>query len=48
LNVALVIGGSIVIPHLRHAFETIALLREEQRGGTNGQAHNGNGRRPRA
>jgi AhpD family alkylhydroperoxidase len=23
LNVALVVGGSIVIPHLRHAFETI-------------------------
>ena len=27
LNVALVVGGSIVIPHLRHAFETIDLLR---------------------
>jgi AhpD family alkylhydroperoxidase len=26
-NVALVVGGSIVIPHLRHAFETIELLR---------------------
>jgi AhpD family alkylhydroperoxidase len=32
LNVALVIGGSIVIPHLRHAFETIDLLRSEQDG----------------
>lgn len=32
LNVALVVGGSIVIPHLRHAFETIDLLREEQKG----------------
>ncbi len=31
LNVALVVGGSIVIPHLRHAFETIDLLREEER-----------------
>lgn len=30
LNVALVVGGSIVIPHLRHAFETIDLLREER------------------
>jgi AhpD family alkylhydroperoxidase len=30
LNVALVVGGSIVIPHLRHAFETIDLLRSEQ------------------
>lgn len=28
LNVALVVGGSIVIPHLRHAFETIELLRK--------------------
>ncbi len=31
LNVALVVGGSIVIPHLRHAMETIDLLRVEQR-----------------
>jgi AhpD family alkylhydroperoxidase len=30
LNVALVVGGSIIIPHLRHAFETIDLLRSEQ------------------
>ena len=29
LHVALVVGGSIVIPHLRHAFETIDLLRAE-------------------
>lgn len=29
LNVALVVGGSIVIPHLRHAYETIELLRKE-------------------
>jgi AhpD family alkylhydroperoxidase len=29
LNVALVVGGSIVIPHLRHAYETIETLREE-------------------
>jgi AhpD family alkylhydroperoxidase len=33
LNVALVVGGSIVIPHLRHAFETIDLLREESETG---------------
>lgn len=33
LNVALIVGGSIVIPHLRHAVETIDLLRAEQ-GGT--------------
>lgn len=30
LNVALIVGGSIVIPHLRHAMETIDLLRSEQ------------------
>jgi AhpD family alkylhydroperoxidase len=29
LNVALVVGGSIVIPHLRHAMGTIDLLRSE-------------------
>jgi len=29
LDVALVVGGSIVIPHLRHAVETIDLLRAE-------------------
>ena len=32
LNVALVVGGSIVIPHLRHAVETIDLLRAEAGG----------------
>ena len=30
MNVALVVGGSIVIPHVRHAVETIDLLREER------------------
>ncbi len=30
LNVALVVGGSIVIPHLRHAVETIDLLRQKE------------------
>lgn len=30
MNVALVVGGSIVIPHLRHAVETIDLLRERE------------------
>ncbi len=29
LNVALVVGGSIVIPHLRHAVETLEILGEE-------------------
>ncbi|HEX2224918.1 MAG TPA: carboxymuconolactone decarboxylase family protein [Thermoanaerobaculia bacterium] len=29
LNVALVVGGSIVIPHLRHAVDTIDQLRAE-------------------
>ena len=32
LDVALVVGGSIVIPHLRHAVETIDLLRAERAG----------------
>ncbi|MEO5953577.1 MAG: carboxymuconolactone decarboxylase family protein, partial [Chloroflexia bacterium] len=27
LNVALIVGGSILIPHLRHSMETIDLLR---------------------
>jgi AhpD family alkylhydroperoxidase len=29
LNVAMVVGGSIIIPHLRHAVETLELLEEE-------------------
>lgn len=29
LNVALIVGGSIVIPHFRHAVETLDLLRAE-------------------
>ena len=29
LNVALIVGGSIVIPHLRHAVETLEFLEEE-------------------
>lgn len=29
LNVALIVGGSIVIPHLRHATETLEMLEEE-------------------
>ncbi len=29
LNVALVVGGSIVIPHLRHAIQTLELLEVE-------------------
>lgn len=36
LNVALVVGGSIVIPHLRHAAETIDLLRADQSGSSSG------------
>ncbi len=31
LNVALVVGGSIFIPHLRHAVETIDTLRAERK-----------------
>jgi len=33
LNVALVVGGSIFIPHMRHAFETIEELRELEANG---------------
>lgn len=33
MNVALVVGGSIVIPHLRHAVETLDLVRERRSGG---------------
>jgi AhpD family alkylhydroperoxidase len=29
LNISLIVGGSIVIPHLRHAYETVELLRKE-------------------
>lgn len=32
LNVALIVGGSIVIPHLRHAVETIDTLHADQGG----------------
>ena len=32
LNVGLVVGGSIVIPHLRHAVETVDLLRAREAG----------------
>jgi AhpD family alkylhydroperoxidase len=31
LNVSLIVGGSIVIPHLRHAVETIDTLRAEKK-----------------
>jgi AhpD family alkylhydroperoxidase len=31
-NVALVVGGSIVIPHLRHAVETLDLYRQRMAG----------------
>lgn len=32
MNVALVVGGSIVIPHLRHAVETLDLIRKDSAG----------------
>lgn len=37
LNVALVVGGSIVIPHLRHAVESLDLLRVERREAEEGE-----------
>lgn len=30
MNVALIVGGSIVIPHLRHAVESVDLLRKRE------------------
>jgi AhpD family alkylhydroperoxidase len=33
MNVGLVVGGSIVIPHLRHAFDTLSQLRAERVAG---------------
>jgi len=33
-NIALVVGGSIVIPHLRHAVETLDLYRQEKLTGS--------------
>jgi AhpD family alkylhydroperoxidase len=30
MNVALIVGGSIVIPHLRHAVETIDLIQAKE------------------
>jgi AhpD family alkylhydroperoxidase len=32
MNVAMIVGGSIVIPHLRHGVETIDMVREKERG----------------
>ena len=29
MNVALIVGGSIVIPHMRHAVDTLEMLEEE-------------------
>ena len=37
LNVALVVGGSIMIPHLRHALETLDLVRAEQNAVSTGE-----------
>jgi len=31
LNVALIVGGSIIIPHLRHAIETLDTIRAERK-----------------
>jgi AhpD family alkylhydroperoxidase len=33
MNIALIVGGSIVIPHLRHAFDTLDVLLAEQAEG---------------
>lgn len=33
MNVGLVVGGSVVIPHLRHAIATLEVLREAEKRG---------------
>ncbi len=38
LAVALVVGGSVVIPHLRHAFDVLEELWGEPRDGASGKA----------
>lgn len=43
LNVGLVVGGSIVIPHLRHAVETVDLLRARAAEHAPGQYASGGG-----
>lgn len=37
-NVGLVVGGSIVIPHLRRAVDTLDRLNDESRGGPEGDS----------
>ncbi|MCD4685074.1 MAG: carboxymuconolactone decarboxylase family protein [Anaerolineae bacterium] len=37
-NVALIVGGSIVIPHLRHAFDTMDALLDEDHPDDTGEA----------
>ncbi len=34
LSIALIVGGSIVIPHLRYAYEVLEQTRQAQQGGT--------------
>lgn len=41
LNVGLIIGGSIVIPHLRHAVETVDLVRARDAAAGDGAADAG-------
>lgn len=38
LNVGLIVGGSIVIPYLRRAIDTLDALRAEQEGSRSGEA----------
>jgi AhpD family alkylhydroperoxidase len=37
MNVALIVGGSIVIPHLRHAFDTMDVLLSDQTPSNGGE-----------
>lgn len=38
MNVALIVGGSIVIPHLRHAFDTMDVLLSDQTASNGGES----------
>jgi AhpD family alkylhydroperoxidase len=38
MNVALIVGGSIVIPHLRHAFDTMDVLLSDPTASSGGES----------
>ena len=46
-NVILIVGGSITIPHLRRAVETLEEIREKSAKGETAKGRNGEGRKGR-